>query len=221
MAFRPEPKTKVLLRSSPGYASMPPALQFVYAVLFLIVGDSGLRMLMAAQNRELELEKLKLLRSEKMTAWADISHALRGFYGLTAILIVLDEVLCLEISNLARQLKFKPEIIDDRYVINHMTASLWFRILELTIVSSPSSWKRPIHDPRNIAYAENQRVPMLYRLTQERERWPFLTPRLESVGDKTKETAPALINRVREFMQNQLEQAEKKGLTVEISVSWT
>ena len=31
---------------------MPPALQFVYAVLFLIAEGSGLRMLMAAPNRE-------------------------------------------------------------------------------------------------------------------------------------------------------------------------
>ena len=43
---------------------MPPALQFVYAVLFLIAEGSGLRMLMAAPNRELELEKSKLFDRE-------------------------------------------------------------------------------------------------------------------------------------------------------------
>ena len=67
-------------------------------------------MLMAASNRELESKSLRLLRSEAAAAWADISHALRGFYELADILIVLDEILFLDTSNLARQLKFKPEI---------------------------------------------------------------------------------------------------------------
>ena len=46
-------KTKVVLASSPGYASMQPALQFVYAVLALIAESSELRRLMAAPNRGL------------------------------------------------------------------------------------------------------------------------------------------------------------------------
>ena len=68
---------------------------------------------MAAPNRELEPSSLRLRKSELAAAWADISHALRGFYGLADILIVLDEVLLLEISNFARQLKFSPVIGDD------------------------------------------------------------------------------------------------------------
>ena len=39
------------------------------------------------------------------------------------------------------------------------------------------------------------------------------------MGDKTKEKAPPLIRQVWEFMQNQLEQAEKKRLTVGTFVS--
>ena len=46
---------------------------------------------MAAPNRELEPSSLRLRKSELAAAWADISHALRGFYGLADILIVLDE----------------------------------------------------------------------------------------------------------------------------------
>ena len=76
---------------------MPPALQFAYAMLVLIAEGSGLRMLTTAPNRELEQVNLRLLRSE-------VAHALRSFYELANILIVLDEVLCLEISNLATQL---------------------------------------------------------------------------------------------------------------------
>ena len=47
-------KTRVVFTTSPGYASMPPALQFVYAVLILIAEGNGWRILMAAPNRELE-----------------------------------------------------------------------------------------------------------------------------------------------------------------------
>ena len=55
---------------------------------------------------------------------------------------------------------------------------------------------------------------MVYRLTQERGSWLFLTPRLENVTDKTKETAPSLIKQIWEFLQDQLEHSEKRELTV-------
>ena len=59
--------TMVVFVSSPGYSSMPPALQLVQAMLVLIAEGSGLRILMAAPNRELEPVNLRLL-----------SHSLRG-----------------------------------------------------------------------------------------------------------------------------------------------
>ena len=45
-----------------------------------------------------------------------------------------------------------------------------------------------MNDRRNVAYAEKQPKSTVCRLTKERERkrWPFLTPRLESLTDKTK-----------------------------------
>ena len=79
---------------------------------------------MAAPNCELEPVNLRLLKSEVVAAWADVSHALRFFYELADMLIVLDEVLCLEVSNLARQLNFNPEVGNDNPVITHLTASL-------------------------------------------------------------------------------------------------
>ena len=45
---------------------------------------------MGAPNRELELVNLRPLKSEVVAAWADVSHALRGFYKFADILIVLD-----------------------------------------------------------------------------------------------------------------------------------
>ena len=123
-------KTKVVFTTSPGYASMPPALQFVYAVLILRAEGNGWSILMAAPNRELEPKNLRLRKSELAAAWVDVSHALRGFYELADILIVLDEVLLLEVSNFARQLKLSPAIRDDHPVVTHLTASLWFRSMD-------------------------------------------------------------------------------------------
>ena len=51
-------KTKVAFTTSPGYASMPPALQFLYAILSLIAEGNAWRVLMAAPNRELESTNL-------------------------------------------------------------------------------------------------------------------------------------------------------------------
>ena len=95
------PKTRVVFTTSPGYASMPHALQFVYAILFLIAEGNAWRILTAAPNRELEHTNLRLRKSKLAAAWADVSHALRVFYELADILIVFDEI------HFARDLEFR------------------------------------------------------------------------------------------------------------------
>ena len=212
-------KTKVVFTTSPGYANMPPALQFVYAVLILIAEGNEWRILMAAPNRELEPSNLRLRKSELAAAWADISHALRGFYGLADILIVLDEVLLLEISNFARQLKFSPVIGDDHPAISQLTDSLWFRSMEVKITSSTGKSRGPSNERKNVADTEKQLESMKYRLTQENGWWPFLTPRLENATDKTREEAPPLVKQVWSFLEKQLELAEGRGMTVARFVS--
>ena len=212
-------KTKVVFTTSPGYANMPPALQFVYAVLILIAEGNGWRILMAAPNRELEPSNLRLRKSELAAAWADISHALRGFYGLADILIVLDEVLLLEISNFTRQLKFSPVIGDDHPAINQLTTSLWFRSMEVTITGSTGKSRGPSNERRNVAETEKQLESMAYRLTQENDWWPFLTPRLENATNKTREDAPPHVKQVWSFLEKQLELAEGREMTVARFVS--
>ena len=167
---------------------------------------------MAAPNRDLEPTNLRFLKSEVAAAWADITHILRGFYKIADILIVLDEVLCLEVSNLARQLKFNPEIGDDHPAITQVTARLWLRSMDLTITSSTSSARGPINERKNVTAAEKQLELIGYRLTQERGRWPFLTPRLENATDKT--SAPPLIKQIWNFFEEQLEEAEEREMTV-------
>ena len=212
-------KTKVVFTTSPGYASMPPALQFVYAVLILIAEGNEWRILMAAPNRELEPSNLRLCKSELAATWADITHALRGFYGLADILIVLDEVLLLEISNFARQLKFSPIIGDDHPAINQLTASLWFRSMEITVTGSTGRSRVPSNERRNVAETEKQLESMAYRLTQENGWWPFLTPRLENATNKTREDAPPLVKQVWSFLEKQLELDEGREMTVARFVS--
>ena len=94
-----------------------------------------------------------------------MSHPLRRFYELAESLIVLEEVLCLKVSKLARQLKFNPEVGDDHPVITHLTASLWFRSMEITSSTSRTRW--PNNERKNVASAEKQVESMAYRLTQE------------------------------------------------------
>ena len=71
------PRTRVAITTSPVYVSMPPALQFVYAMLILIAEGNVWRVLIAAPNRGLEPTNLRLLKSELAATWADVSHALR------------------------------------------------------------------------------------------------------------------------------------------------
>ena len=80
VASRFGPKTRVAFTTSLGYASMPPALQFVYARLILIAQGNVWRILMAAPNCALKPVNLRFLKWELAAAWADVSHALRGFY---------------------------------------------------------------------------------------------------------------------------------------------
>ena len=128
---------------------------------------------------------------------------LGGFYELADNLIVLNEVFCREVSNLARQQKFKPEVGDDPPVRTHLTVSLWLLSMEPTITNSTSR--------KNVAAAEkNQVESVAYRLTQELGRWPFLNPRLENVTDRTRESAPPLVKQIWAFLEEQLEVAEER-----------
>ena len=130
-------------------------------------------------------------------------------------MIVLDEVLCLGASNLTRQLKFNWEIGDDHPAITHLKASLWFPRRDLTKTSSTSSARGPNNERKNVAAAEKQLESIGYRLTQERGRWPFLTPRLENATDKTRESAPHLVKQIWKFLEEQLGVAENWERTVE------
>ena len=85
-------------------------------MLVLLAEGSGLRLLVAAPNQK--LEPVNSL-SRKLRRLGQIVSRLEGLYELAGLLIVLDEVLHLEISNLARQLKLNTEVVDNHPSDNH------------------------------------------------------------------------------------------------------
>ena len=114
----------------PGYAHLPDGLNFVYAIVALLLGGKY-DVIISAPNREIQMENLRPLRAEVPPVWSDISNAMRGFKDHSLHMLVLDEVLGLELSNFSRQLKLKPGIDDDHRVIVAMSNNLWFRGMEV------------------------------------------------------------------------------------------
>ena len=145
-------KIIVVFTTCPGYATMPPALQFVYAVLILIAEGNAWWILMVAPNRELEPTNLGFRKSELAAAWADVSHALRGFYELADILTVSQG------DQVTRE-------------------KMWLRLRITGLDGAP-------------------------------------TPRLENATDKTKDNAPPLVKQIWRFLEEQLEVAESREMTV-------
>ena len=84
----------------------------------------------------------------------------------------------------------------------------------LIITSSTSKSRGPSNKRKNVAAAEKQLEAVVYRLTQERGRWPFLSPRLENATDKTTDSAPPLVKQIWEFPEGQLDVAESREMTV-------
>ena len=86
--------------------------------------------------------------------------------------------------------------------------------MDLTITSSTSKSRGPSNERKNVAATEKQLESMVYRLTQERGRWPFLAPRLKNATEKTKENTPPLVKQIWRFLEEQLEVAESREMTV-------
>ena len=86
--------------------------------------------------------------------------------------------------------------------------------MDLTITCSTSSARGPTNKRKKVAAAEKQLDSIGYRLTQERGRWPCLTTRLENTMNKTRESAQPLVKQIWSFLEEQLEVAEQREMTV-------
>ena len=69
--------------------------------------------------------------------------------------------------------------------------------MKLTVVSSTNDSAHPVNDRQTLAD--------MSKLLESMRKGPILKPRLEKIGDKTKETAPPFITQLWEFMQVNLE----------------
>ena len=114
---------------------MPSALHFLHAMLALIIDNSGQKLVIANPNREpTEVSLIPIKKVSKMLG-GDLPRA-KGFYEFVDILIKLDKVLCLEISNFAQQLNLKLNNGDDHQVAGNLSRNTWFKNMELTWIRS-------------------------------------------------------------------------------------
>ena len=120
---------KVVLLLSPGYATLPEPLQFVYTMVTTIA-DGQFSVIIPAPNRTVDPNNYYPYRSELPTIWVDISNAIQGFKDCSTYRLVLDEVLGLELSNFARLLKLRSGVDDDHLLVQQVANDLWFRQMD-------------------------------------------------------------------------------------------
>ena len=114
---------KVVFVLSPGYATLPETLQFVYTMVTTIA-ERRFSVIISAPNRTVDLNNYYPYRSELPAIWADMSNAIQGFKDCSTTRLVLDEVLGLELSNFARLLKLRPGIDDDHSLVQQVANDL-------------------------------------------------------------------------------------------------
>ena len=117
---------KVVFVLSPGSATLPEPLQFVYTMVTTIV-EGRFSVIIPAPNRTVDPNKYYPSRSELPAIWADISNAIQGIKDCSTTRLVLDEVLGLELSNFARLLKLRPGLDGDHFLVQQVADDLWFR----------------------------------------------------------------------------------------------
>ena len=98
---------KIIFVLSPGYATLPEPLHFVYTMVTTLTAGQ-FSVIIPAPNRMVNPNNYYPPRSELPAIWGDISNAIQGFKDCSTTLVVLDEVVGLELSNFARLLKLRP-----------------------------------------------------------------------------------------------------------------
>ena len=110
---------KIIFVLSPGYATLPEHLQFVYTMLATL-GEGRFGVIIPAPNRIVDPNNYYPPRSEIPAIWADIFNAIQGFQDCSTTRLVLDEVLGSELSNFARLLKLRPGVDGDHLLVQQV-----------------------------------------------------------------------------------------------------
>ena len=188
---------RIVFALSPGYAHLPDGLKFVYAIVTLL-SEGKYDVIISAPNRMTEMENL----AELPAVWSDISNAMRGFKDHALHMLVLDEVLGLELSNLSRQLKLKPGVDDDHRVIAAMSSDLWFRAMEVT----GENTRR-----KNSLETRSHLEAMVLRTKPEANQWLHLNPRVAALGADAFEQGPVIITKIHAYLLKEVNLAENAG----------
>ena len=114
---------KVVFVLSPGYATLPEPLQFVYTMVTMIA-ERRFSVIIPAPDRTVDPNNYFPSRPELPAIWADISNAIQGFKDCSTTRLVLDEVLGFELSHFARFLKLMPGVDDDHLLVQQVADDL-------------------------------------------------------------------------------------------------
>ena len=120
---------KIIFVLSPGYATLPEPLQFVYTMVTTLA-EGRFTVIIPAPNRIVDPNNYYPPRSELLAIWVDIYNAIQGFKDCSTTRLLPDEVLGLELSNFARLLKLRPGVEDDHLLLQQVANDLWFRQMD-------------------------------------------------------------------------------------------
>ena len=196
--------TKIIFVLSPGYATLPEPLQFVYTMVTTLA-EGQFSVIIPAPNRIMDPNNYYPPRSELPAIWADISNVIQGFKDCSTTRLVLDEVLGLELSNFARLLELRPGVDDDHLLVQQVANDLWFRQMDYAR-NEPGRTVR-----RNMTSAEEDLMALALRTKPHTNAWSCLSPRVCTLGEDAFEHAPAVINEIHIYLKNLFNERELAG----------
>ena len=195
---------KVVFVLSPGYATLPEPLQFVYTMVTMIA-EGRFSVIVPAPDRTVDPNNYFPSRFELPVIWADISNAIQGFKDCSTTRLVLDEVLGLELSNFARFLKLMPGVDDDHLLVQQVADDLWFRQMD----HAENEQGRTVR--KNMTSAEEDLMALALRTKPHTNAWLYLSLRLCILGEDAFKHAPAVIKEIYAYRKNLFKESELAG----------
>ena len=195
---------KIIFVLSPGYATLPEPLQFVYTMVTTLA-EGRFSVIMSAPNRIVDPNDYYPPRFELTAIWADISNAIQGFKDCSTTRLVLDEVLGLELSNFARLLRLRPGVDDDHLLVQQVANDLWFRQMDYVRNEQGRTVRR------NMTSAEEDLMALALSTKPHTNAWLCLSPRVCTLGEEAFEYAPAVIKEIHTYLKNLFNERELAG----------
>ena len=182
---------------SPGYATLPEPLQFVYTMITTLA-EGQFNVIIPAPNRIVDPNNYYSLSYELPAVWADISNAIQGFKDCSTTRVVLDEVLGLELSNFARLVKLRPRLDDDHLLVQQLANDLWFRQMDYARNAQGKTVRR------NLTSAEDD-------LMAHTNCWLYLLTKVCALGEDAFEHALAVIKEIHGYLKKLFNERELAG----------